>query len=126
MLKVTKIIEGGIDLETNQELPRTIVVSNGHREVNIPANDNVIRQLIRLFAENSEPQDRITLEGASHYVEPTTPPSTDVSRTSLSPQPVNTAPSLFDDPKEEPSEIEDGDFEPGEAFNDGGTGAGSL
>lgn len=131
MLKVVKITEGGIDLETKAKLPRAIVVSNGHREVSVPANDIVIKQLVELFAENGGPsvtQEHVTLDDASRYVEPKSP-RPNIERPPPSPQLVQgtSGPSPFNEEAEEgPQMLNDEGFEPGEEFNDGGTGAGSL
>ena len=129
MLKVVKITEGGIDLETKKKLPRALVISNGHREVDVPANDIVIREVIALLAENGGPstvQEHVTLDDASRYVEPKSPPR-NIARPPPSPQPVyETGPSPFVEEEEEPQMLDDEGFEPGEEFDDGGTGASSL
>jgi len=140
MLKVVKITEGGIDLETKTELPRAIVISNGHREVTVPANDIVIKEVVALFAENGGPKPEgaerhlaaahkwpLGHGGASSYVDPKSPPR-NIERPPPSPQPVTMgSPSPFIEEAEEgPQTPDDEGFEPGEEFNDGGTGASSL
>jgi hypothetical protein len=129
MLKVVKITEGGIDLETKAKLPRALVISNGHREVDVPANDIVISEVIALLAENGGPravQEHVTLDDASRYAEPRSP-RRNVVRPPPSPQPVYEAgPSPFVEEEEGPQMSDDDGFEPGEEFDDGGTGASSL
>jgi len=127
MLKVVKIIEGGIDLETQEELPRSLIVSNGRREVTVPANDNVIREVVELLAEmvdapldvSMEAKMRVNSQPVSGSTTPRPPPS---------PRPVSKSPSPFESDEERGSQtpFDDEGFEPGEEFNDGGTGAGSL
>jgi hypothetical protein len=112
MLKVVKIIEGGINLETQEELPRSIVISNGHREVHVAVNDNVIKELVALFVDNGSPRD-VDPEDVPR-MKPRPPPS---------PRPVRTEP---ESPLESPELDEDDGFEPGEEFRDSGTGASSL
>jgi len=132
MLYITKIIEGGIDLMTQQELPRSLVVSNGDREIVIPVNDNVIAEVVELFAENGGPQNQnIPVADAPSAQTPNTSrvaASTNrAQRPPPSPQPVNQAPNPFEEEEEGPQVVSDEeDFEPGEVFNDIGTGAGSL
>ena len=111
MLKVTKILEGGIDLETQKELPRSIVISNGHREVLVTVNDNVIRELTNLLSSN----------GASARAAPAP------QRPPMSPRPAATGMLAFDEPdRDDLVQFNDDDFEPGEEFSDSGTGVGSL
>lgn len=134
MLKVVKIIEGGIDLVTQEELPRSLIISNGMREIAVPANDIVIREVVELIAEYAAKPPNVSVEDVSRYTEPNapaTPPRANMAnpyrRTPPSPQVVNQAPSPFEDEEEGPRmPIDEDGFEPGEEFNDGGTGAGSL
>jgi hypothetical protein len=132
MLYITKIIEGGIDLMTQQELPRSLVVSNGDREIVIPVNDNVIAEVVELFAENGGPQNQNipVADVPSAQTPNTSRAAADANRAQRpppSPQPVNQAPNPFEEEEEGPQMVPDEEgFEPGEAFNDIGTGAGSL
>jgi hypothetical protein len=116
MLKVVKIIEGGIDLETREELPRSIVISDGQREVLVPVNDNVIRELGSLLAGNS---------GSGPVRSRTKPKNAPLAQSRpVSPQPVAAA---IEDPFGAEAELPpDEDFEPGEEFSDSGTGASSI
>jgi hypothetical protein len=130
MLEIVKIIEGGIDLRDNTQLPRCIIVSNSHREVAIPISNAGLQALIGLYS------DRGPVSMSAHYEEPesktavptsTTPRngevvqmagSGDVSSTDVSSEP----------PVQEVPGLDEGgeDFEPGDAYSDPGTGAKSL
>ena len=119
MLKVVKIIEGGINLETKEELPRSIVISNGHREVHVPANDIVIRDVVSLFVDNGEPKppEEELLTKAPNV--PQRPPP--------SPRPASPRTAVTFEADEPASDsFDDEGFEPGEEFSDSGTGASSL
>ena len=50
MLRVTSIIEGGINLESGQPIPRSMVVSNGKLSVTVPVPESVVKDLVNLFA----------------------------------------------------------------------------
>jgi len=121
MLRVTKIIEGGINLETQEELSRSIVISNGRRDVHVPVNDNVIRELVALFSENG-----VAVPA------PASAPVPQVRRPPPSPRPVASPTLPFDEGPPDPTfglenqPAEDEGFEPGEEFADGSTGVGSL
>lgn len=123
MLKVVKIIEGGINLETQEELPRSIVISNGYREVHVAVNDNVIRELVALFVDNGEPHQNIPVGDSPNA--PTTP-RRPIKRPSPSPPPVATTTGDTFEVEDEQVFDEDEGFEPGEEFSDSGTGASSL
>lgn len=123
MLKVTKIIEGGIDLETREELSRSIVISNGRREIHVAVNDNVIKELVALFSEN----------GVKDLAPAPAPvPQPRMPRPPPSPRQVASPTLPFDDgPPDPPFGIENlppenEGFEPGEEFTDRSTGVGSL
>ncbi len=112
MLKVIKIIEGGINLETQEELPRSIVISNGQKEVLVAVNDNVIRELIGLLSSNGAPA---RAEPAPLLRRP--PPS---------PRPAEAQMFSLEEPDSGDTVFGDDGFEPGEEFFDSGTGVSSL
>ena len=125
MLTVVRIIEGGIDLQSKRELPRSIIISNGKSEVHVPvSNDNVIREIVSLYVEDN---------GGGVVAQAPTP-----TRNVLIGQ--NAQWDTF--PEEQPIQVpvrvppkpesdydipyDDDGFEPGEEYNDRGTGVGSL
>ncbi len=77
MIIVTKIVGESFDLQTGGEIPSAIVLSNGTDEVHVPVEEDVLKQVVRLFAGSSrmaapmplrqpEPQDPVplaTIEG---------------------------------------------------------------
>lgn len=112
MLRVIKIIEGGIDLQSKEQLPRSLVISNGVTEAAIPVSDSDIEKVIELYVES---------EGIP---QPVVSPSSVERRLPSSPTPVRKAFETFE--PEKPEMIEDAGFEPGEDCFDRGTGVESL
>jgi hypothetical protein len=50
-MQVTKIVEGGINLITGEQLETGIVVSNGQREVTVPVTRESMEKLAHLYAD---------------------------------------------------------------------------
>ena len=127
MLRVVSIIEGGLDLEKNQEIPRSIVVSNGKQSVTVPVPDSVVQELVDLFTEELASKgkplgtDKKVVTGQSTSKDTTVEPIISGGMTG----------SLFETEPSEPF-VEDnaitGDsgFAVGEEYDDSGTGVASL
>jgi hypothetical protein len=126
MLRVVSIIEGGLDLEKNQEIPRSIVVSNGKQSVTVPVPDSVVQELVDLLASEV---------GAAPTVKPA-PLATRVkiekskleTQQLFEPELLTSNPAGFETDDFSPAlAVEDDSmFEPGEEYDDGGTGVSSL
>jgi hypothetical protein len=119
MLRVTAILEGGLDLEKGEEIPRSIVVTNGKRVVTIPVPDAKVQDLISMFAEELGK----TVERPPH-LEPQEP------KVFTKPTFKRETKPLFEmEPAEPETHILDEDsqdFKPGEDYDDPGTGVSSL
>ena len=123
MLQVVKFIEGGFDLTTHQEVPRSVVISNGSREVSLPVSEGQLKDLVKMYAE---------LMGAQSSVE--------VAPQTRTPAPMSQQVKMFESIEDLPepegmvtadmeatgSVLDDGGFEPGEEYSDSGTGVASL
>ena len=129
MLQVTKIIEGGIDLVSGEQIEQGIVIGNGMQEVTIPVSREVLESVVVMYAqfvEGAADNGRPMLVPNEHPAVPEQP------RRHLppSPVPVVSEPGAFDSDYEVPppsSDVVDDDgFEPGEDYEDSGTGVGSL
>ena len=123
MLTVTKIIEGGIDLLTKEELPPSIAISNGVIEITVPVSQKAMRGITQLYIgglgeeiENQAPH--LPLTSKPEIVADQAPPDG-------IPASVETTISDYDEP---PSlKGRDGEeFQPGESYEDSGTGVASL
>lgn len=49
-IKITQILEGGIDLETMQELPRSMLLAFGDRRATMPVSEEQLGILMRLIS----------------------------------------------------------------------------
>ena len=114
MLTITKFIEGGFDLITKQELPKSIVVSNGKRELVIPITEAQLKELVAMFVDDSsfaytssQADLMASPESKSERIQMFEPPESQVS-----------------DEEIPGDQMED--FEPGEEYSDSGTGVASL
>lgn len=123
ILQVTKIIEGGVDLTTGEELPRCIVVSNGYRNHEIPISDANLQALLIMYGEvfNTAPEEvqEIFEEPKAEFgkTEEPTPPN---------PGPVIRVVRSEDAEPPPSTDRSTEGFEAGEEYNDSGTGIGSL
>jgi len=141
MLTITKIIEGGIDLATREELPRCVVVSNGAREVTVPVPNGAMEKIVQLYIEG------LQVERTSHAnqvvqsikglnivekaevvddlhvrVQPKAPTEHIEMKVEV---PRET--SDYDEPPPSSDVVDDDSgFQPGEEYDDSGTGAASL
>ena len=122
MLRVTKIIEGGIDLTSGEQIEQGMVISNGYREVSVPVPQSELEKVVRLYVEAVEAN-----------VATATPPKVSiVPETEAPPAPrpksVKLAPAApeYEAPPPSTDIDDDSGLEPGEAYDDSGTGVGSL
>jgi hypothetical protein len=127
MLRVTKILEGGLNLDRGEEIPRSMVVTNGSKEVIVPIPDSVVQELVDLFTEELASKgkplgtDKKVVTGQSTSKDTTVEPIISGGMTG----------SLFETEPSEPF-VEDnaitGDsgFAVGEEYDDSGTGVASL
>ena len=132
MLIITKIIEGGLDLSTNEELPRSIVVSNGSREITLPMANEGMEGLVQLYIDGFQRErtvhaNQVVPSVADELVvdaklKMTPNKSEEYIKLDVQISPEN-EPSDYDKPP--PVAKEDG-FLPGEDYEDSGTGAASL
>lgn len=117
MLRVTAILEGGLNLETGEEITRSIVVSNGASSVTVPVPESKIRELVELFAK--ELQGRVPVREEA----PPSPPRAEPKF--KGPRPMK--PLFEPEPElEAPSLVDEQDFQPGEEYEESGTGVASL
>ena len=51
MIRVIRIVGESFDIDTKQETPKMIVLSNGHREVSVPVDDEAARAIVNMLLE---------------------------------------------------------------------------
>jgi hypothetical protein len=126
MIQVVRITGEDYDLNTGEAHPKSLVLSNGYREMYLPVDDNIVRAILQLAVEN-QPEDAPVERGNGGCV--TAAPVledleaihqelagvTDSVKVRLKPA----SEELPDDPVEEV-------YEPGEEYSDPATGVGSL
>ena len=120
MLRVTAILEGGLDLEKGEEIPRSIVVTNGKRTVTIPVPDHKVKEMVDMFAEELGTKAPPDAEPSAPAPAPKAP---------ARPTKVPETKALFEVETEAPPSmpvIEEAGFEPGEEYEESGTGVASL
>jgi len=139
MLQITKIIEGGIDLTSGEQISQGLVVTNGLNEVTIPVSQTSLESVVRLYAQMVEvaqrggngielsEEDRETVESWKTD-EPQMRATSPAPVLRAMPGPPAEPPEDFEYEEPPPSsDISDDDgFEPGEDYADSGTGVGSL
>lgn len=134
MLRVISIIEGGIDLEKGKEIPRSMVVTNGTKVVTVPVPDHVVDELVGLFASELEkvvepaPRKMDRPKPANHIVvKEITVAETSKPVSAGMPKPRFEVQPLFEEPEAPSStDLDESGFEPGEEYDDSGTGVSSL
>lgn len=121
MLIVTKIMEGGVDLESGNPLPRCIAIGNGKDEVYLPVRDEDLKSLLRLYAESGNgnlPPKQVVAQAVSNQRK--------VMAKALDDYAAGTeGPSDYAEPAA-PAFFSDDGMEPGEDYSDSGTGVRSL
>jgi len=81
MIRVVRISGESIDLETGKELPKSLVLSNGLREISITVSDEIVQEVIRLQVEQAQFRSEQEVKGsgivagqvAGHTVGPPNP-----------------------------------------------------
>jgi hypothetical protein len=132
MIKVTRIAGESYNLETRQEMPKALILSNGKREFAVYVGDDVAEAVLEMMLDSEAP----ARAGKPRVEEPT------LERPVMPPQLAKPAPKTpparvhtFEKPPPmaeigdapEPEEEDDNSgSEPGEEYNDPATGAGSL
>ena len=121
MLRVTSILEGGLNLETGKEIPRSMLVTNGVKSVTVPVSDSVVAELVALFAEEMESNLGVRSSSTESAA------ALSVPRNKALPKAKPEVRELF-----EPEDTRNGvtgelEFAPGEEYpDDAGTGVASL
>ena len=54
MIRVTKIVGESFDIDSGKETPKSVVLSNGKREVVIPVGDDVAQAIVGMLVEELE------------------------------------------------------------------------
>lgn len=118
MITVAKIVGESIDLRTGEEVPKSLVLTNGKQEISFPISDEVVMAIVRLMVEGSVVEQE----------EPNVQPEPVEVSTGLAPvvadlprQKPASAPKA---PRPAPEPVQE--REPGELYNDALTGVGSL
>jgi len=52
MIRVTKIVGESFDIDTKQETPKMIVLSNGRRDISTPVSDEVAQAIVTMLLED--------------------------------------------------------------------------
>ena len=120
MIQLTKILEGGVDITKGVTLPRYLVLSNGLREVSVPVSDEVVQEVASLLAD-PEPEVVAQTFGPEETAPAGPPGPGPVEHIRVKPVLVK------DDPVPPPStDVEEDTFDPGDEYDDTGTGVSSL
>lgn len=123
MIKVTRIAGESFDLETKQEMPKALILSNGKREYAIYVDDETAKAVVELMME-SLPARAVPKNGGSSSTNTRPTPERPVIPVA---EPELAAPEMAtvgDAPETEPDD--NIGMEPGEEYNDPTTGAESL
>ena len=128
MLRVTKIIEGGIDLTSGEQIEQGMVISNGYREVTVPVPETVLADVVRLYVEAVEANVAAAApQQTSITPEPKPAPRPPVKLRPVDSEPASPPPDFeYDSPPPSSDTDDDTGFEPGEDYDDSGTGVSSL
>lgn len=129
MIRVARIVGEGYDLEMDAETPKALVLSNGHREVQVFVDEDTMAQVIGLLADAVE-------EPNPTPNWPKELPTQDPPRAAAAPAPPAPKPPpkkpkvhipvdiVTGKPLKEPEpEVDEG---PGEEYDDAETGVASL
>jgi len=139
MLRVTKILEGGIDLTTQEQLPRSIVISNGRREVVIQVQEDTIGEIVEMLQDDLSRSETKESDASRGVAPPPKRPdpfmeqmvaNIPVDRFKMPEPEVQVEQEQevqdYDEPPPPAQQQQDDGFEPGEAYDDVGTGVSSL
>lgn len=128
MIRVTKVLGESFDLETKEETPKALILSNGIREFQLYIDDATAMAIIAMIQEEKErlsaplEEEPVPVKKAKRKLPPEFPP--EFSKPKLEDAPVEVRVATVEEMPEEAYESED--REPGEEYNDFLTGAGSL
>lgn len=128
MIRVVRIAGESFDLETKKELPKSLVLSNGTRELSVYVDDDTAAEVLKMMLEGTRPDTSTSTRPALKRAPEPVPIHTFEKPTQArSPVPVcsnengRPTPSVVAEGEEE-----NGGLEPGEEYDDPATGAGSL
>ena len=122
MITVSKISGESFDLNTGKELPKSLVLTNGRRELLVVVDDDTIREIIEMEME-SRNQLPETPEARRPGVPPHRPPIAASSNIRMNPElSVPELAEMSEIQDEEPPEEEG----PGAVYDDPATGVPSL
>jgi hypothetical protein len=126
VIKVVRIAGESYDLETGSELSKAIVLSNGAREISIHVDDNIIGEIVQMMTE---------AQGGTLPMGPSKPqvPQPTGGNGGLEPPDVKSPSPPLVKPKVKleaelaaaEAAVSGEEFEPGEEYDDPGTGAAS-
>lgn len=133
MIRVIRIAGESYDLETGEELPKALILSNGLREFALHVDDETAHAVVQMMAESQEARSQKTVEKAkkvsvpgngSNPVELVRPAHRDGLEGLVEDVQPPAMATVVDTPEEEP--MDDEGYEPGEEYSDPATGVGSL
>ena len=114
MIVVARIVGEGIDLASGSETPKSLVLSNGQREITLQVDDETIQEVIRMASESGA-----IAMSAPPYPEPTVvPPHVEVPHIE---EPALAPPAMSLDDEEDVTS--DG---AGDEYDDPATGVASI
>lgn len=134
MIRVIRIAGESYDLETGEELPKALILSNGLREFALHVDDDTAHAVVQMMAESQEARSQKTVEKAkrvsipgngSNPVELIRPAHRDGLEGIVQGAHSPAMATVVDAPEEEEL-MDDEGYEPGEEYSDPATGVGSL
>jgi hypothetical protein len=134
MIRVVRLAGESYDLETGDQLPKALILSNGVREFSLHVDDETARAVVEMMAEGQGVRNQSVVEKARTVKVPgngAPPAEPQVPRQTFSPEagvetpvPQPAMASVVDTPEDDDFEVEG--HEPGEEYNDPATGVSSL
>jgi len=132
MIRVVRIAGESYDLESGEELPKALVLSNGVREFSLHVDDMTAQAVVEMMAESQALRNQNTISKTSTVKVPSnggTPAQTVSSPPTPEPALQKLGSIIVDDlpedvPADEPEDEEV--YEPGEEYSDPTTGVSSL
>jgi hypothetical protein len=126
VIKVVRIAGESYDLETGAEMPKALVLSNGVREVSIHVDDSVINEVVQMMQESPSAPAPIAAPveppGGNGGLEL---PDVDLQTPRISTTQPRPAVNLEAEIAAAEATVAGEGFEPGEEYDDPGTGAAS-
>jgi hypothetical protein len=127
MITVSRISGESFDLNTGRELPKSIALTNGHREVFVVVDDEIVQEIIKMEMESRNQLPETPAAGRPS-VPPHRPPVSPSSNVRVNPELAYVVPELAelpDEPSDAPEE-ETSETGPGVEYEDPATGVPSL